>query len=71
MCITGCSNVITPFFLLCKKDISSAEEAIQFKAELIKCRSKQMKQSIKGQQDCFTVSFNDNVIQFNVISNSI
>ena len=41
---------------------SSAEEALHFKAELIKCRSKQMKQSIKGQQDCFTVSFNDNVI---------
>ena len=45
--------------------------ALHFKAELIKCRSKQMKQSIKGQQDCFTVSFNDNVIQFNVFSNSI
>ena len=45
------------YYLLAKKDFSSVEEALKFKAELIKCHSEYTFKVCKKEQDLYTVSF--------------
>ena len=46
------------YYLLAKKDFSSAEEALKFKAELIKCRSEYNSNVVSlKERDPYTVSF--------------
>ena len=46
------------YYLLEKRDISSAAEALRFKAELIKCRSELFKGHTQMNRNPFTVTFN-------------